>query len=168
MLPRHVPGPFSMPRGPDVAMIDAHCHFWRLNQNDCTWPPPELTAIHRDFFPDDWQRAANAVGIDAAIAVQSQPSDGDTDWLLELTCDDPRMAEHRGSIDRHYWVWVTAPEFYLDTEGNDRPDLEPRRDLQPEGLWTCHRDTVEGDLALLYRSRIRKDIGYLLEALRPA
>lgn len=103
MLPRHVPGPFSMPRGPDVAMIDAHCHFWRLNQNDCTWPPPELTAIHRDFFPDDWQRAANAVGIDAAIAVQSQPSDGDTDWLLELTRDDPRMAGMIG------WVNLAAP-----------------------------------------------------------
>lgn len=103
MLPRHAPGPFSMPRGPGVAMIDAHCHFWRLYQNDCTWPPAALTAIHRDFLPDDWQREADAVGIRAAIAVQSQPSDRDTDWLLELTRDDPRMAGMIG------WVNLAVP-----------------------------------------------------------
>lgn len=103
MLPRHAPGPFSMPRGPGVAMIDAHCHFWRLDQNDCTWPPPEFTAIHRDFLPDDWQCEAKAVGIDAAIAVQSQPSERDTEWLLQLARDDARITGVIG------WVDMAAP-----------------------------------------------------------
>lgn len=74
----------------------------------------------------------------------------------------------RDAVDRRYWVWVTSPEFYLDDDGNDRADLVPRADLQPEGWWTCHRDTEEGDLALLYRSRIRKDLGYLMQALSGA
>ena len=94
-----MPGLFSMPRGLGVAMIDAHCHFWRLNQNDCTWPPPELTAIHRDFLPEDWQREAEATGIGAAIAVQSQPSDRDTAWLLQLARDDARIAGMVGWLD---------------------------------------------------------------------
>ena len=80
-------------------VIDAHVHFWRIGRNDCTWPPPELAAIHRDFLPDDWRREADAVGIDAAIAVQSQPSERDTAWLLELVHDDARIAGVVGWTD---------------------------------------------------------------------
>lgn len=72
--------------------VDAHVHFWRIGCNDCAWPPPELAAIHRDFLPEDWRREADAVGVDAAIAVQSQPSERDTAWLLELARDNARIA----------------------------------------------------------------------------
>jgi L-fuconolactonase len=85
-------------------VIDAHVHFWRIGCNDCTWPPPELTAIHRDFLPEDWRREADAVGIDAAVAVQSQPSGRDTEWLLELARDDSRIAGVVG------WVDLVAPD----------------------------------------------------------
>ena len=99
MLPRLMPGPFSMFHESGVAMIDAHCHFWRLNQNDCSWPTPELAAIHRDFLPDDWALAAQPCNIDAAIAVQSQPSGRDTAWLLQLARDDARIAGVVGWMD---------------------------------------------------------------------
>ena len=79
--------------------VDAHVHFWRIGRNDCTWPPPELAAIHRDFLPEDWRREASAAGIDAAIAVQSQPSEHDTAWLLELARDDARIAGVVGWVD---------------------------------------------------------------------
>ncbi|MBU6416626.1 MAG: amidohydrolase family protein [Xanthomonadaceae bacterium] len=79
--------------------IDAHVHFWRIGCNDCAWPPPELTAIHRDFLPEDWQWEADAAGIDAAIVVQSQPSARDTTWLLELARDDARIAGVVGWAD---------------------------------------------------------------------
>lgn len=79
--------------------IDAHVHFWRIGCNDCAWPPPELTAIHHDFLPEDWRREADAAGIDAAIAVQSQPSERDTEWLLRLAGDDPRIAGVVGWTD---------------------------------------------------------------------
>jgi L-fuconolactonase len=32
-------------------LIDAHQHFWRIGENDCAWPTPDLSAIHRDFGP---------------------------------------------------------------------------------------------------------------------
>lgn len=123
MLPRLMPGPFStgslaettrhvvtrscadaqhrrLPLRDHLAMsIDAHAHFWQIGRHDCTWPPPELAEIHRDFLPDDWQREAQAAGIDAAIAVQSQPSGRDTDWLLQLASDDVRIAGVVGWTD---------------------------------------------------------------------
>lgn len=80
-------------------LVDAHVHFWRIGCNDCTWPPPELAAIHRDFLPDDWRREAQTASIDAAIAVQSQPSDRDTTWLLELARDDACIAGVVGWVD---------------------------------------------------------------------
>jgi L-fuconolactonase len=85
-----------------VMRVDAHVHFWRIGRNDCTWPPPELAAIHRDFLPEDWRREADAAGIDTAIAVQSQPSERDTAWLLELARDDARIAGVVG------WVELSA------------------------------------------------------------
>ena len=89
---------------PVVMVIDAHVHFWRIGCNDCTWPPPELAAIHRDFLPKDWRREADAAGLDVAIAVQSQPSERDTQWLLQLARDDPRIAGVVG------WVDLAAPD----------------------------------------------------------
>ncbi|MGH9928496.1 MAG: PDDEXK nuclease domain-containing protein [Pyrinomonadaceae bacterium] len=65
--------------------------------------------------------------------------------------------------ERRYWVWVTRPEYYLDESGFDRGDLDPQSGADSGGWWTCHRDTRKGDLVLLYRSRLRRDIGYLIQ-----
>lgn len=65
---------------------------------------------------------------------------------------------------RRYWVWVADQYSYLDDDGNERADLDPRNNIDNNGWWTCHRDTKKGDLILLYRSRIKRDIGYLTQA----
>jgi hypothetical protein len=64
---------------------------------------------------------------------------------------------------RRYWVWVTGPDYYLDDDGAERADLDPGQGYEPGGWWTCHRDTEAGDLVLLYRSRKKKDLAYLIE-----
>ncbi|MDE1938248.1 MAG: amidohydrolase family protein [Alphaproteobacteria bacterium] len=63
-------------------MIDAHQHFWRIGENDCTWPPPKLEAIYRDFLPEELEAMARPIGVTGSVLVQSQESDRDTDWLL--------------------------------------------------------------------------------------
>lgn len=65
---------------------------------------------------------------------------------------------------RRYWLWVTRPEYYLDEWGNDREDLDPKNNIDNDGWWTCHKNTKKGDLILLYRSAIKRDIGYLIQA----
>ncbi len=66
--------------------------------------------------------------------------------------------------NRKYWVWVTRPKYYLDELGNDREYLDPKNNTDIDGWWTCHKETKKGDLILLYRSAIKRDIGYLIQA----
>lgn len=65
---------------------------------------------------------------------------------------------------RQFWLWVTRPEYYRDEDGNDREDLDPGSGVDSDGWWTCHRDTMRGDLVLLWRTRPKSDIGYLMQA----
>ena len=62
------------------------------------------------------------------------------------------------------WLWVTGPDYYLDEDGHDRRDLEPDVGFVPDGWWTCAPQTRAGDLVLLYRSKVRKDVSHLLVA----
>lgn len=67
-----------------MMIIDAHQHFWRLGEHDCTWPTAELSAIYRDFLPEDLQPLTQAAGVSGSVLVQSQASDADTDFLLQI------------------------------------------------------------------------------------
>lgn len=70
-------------------LIDAHCHVWRIGENDHEWPTSDLTAIYRNFDLDALAEAAGTAELSGAVLVQSQPSERDTDWLLELAAGDP-------------------------------------------------------------------------------
>jgi L-fuconolactonase len=85
-------------------LIDAHHHFWRIGRNDCAWPTPDLAAIHRDFLPEDLAAVGAPLGLAGGVLVQSQPSDRDTDWLLDLAQDEPRVLGVVG------WADLAAPD----------------------------------------------------------
>src|ERR671933_1838 len=84
-------------------MIDTHVHLWRLGQNGCTWPTPDLKPIHRDFVLDDLRQLLARTGISRVILVQSQPADADTAWLLSIA-GDPLVAGVVG------WTDFLAPD----------------------------------------------------------
>jgi YhcG PDDEXK nuclease domain len=71
------------------------------------------------------------------------------------------------SSSRQLWLWVTHPQYYLEEDGADRECLDPAVS-DSGGWWTCHRTTQVGDLALLWRTHPRSDIGYLLQATSDA
>ncbi|WP_295813264.1 amidohydrolase family protein [uncultured Nitratireductor sp.] len=64
--------------------IDAHQHFWKPARGDYGWLTPELSAIYRDFLPDDLEPLMKAEGIDGTVLVQAAPSDAETDFMLSL------------------------------------------------------------------------------------
>lgn len=80
-------------------MIDAHVHIWRIGQNDCHWPGPDLPMIHRDFDITDLDREMTAHGVDGAIMVQSQESEVDTLWLLEQAAQHQEISGVVGWVD---------------------------------------------------------------------
>lgn len=80
-------------------LIDAHQHVWRIGEHDCAWPTPDLAAIHRDFELDDLKAAGASVGLTGSVLVQSQPSDRDTDWLLDLAAVEPLVLAVVGWTD---------------------------------------------------------------------
>jgi hypothetical protein len=62
------------------------------------------------------------------------------------------------------WVWVTRPEHYANEDLSDREDLDPSVEPDAGGWWTCHKNTRRGDLILMYRTRPRSDLKYLIRA----
>jgi hypothetical protein len=65
------------------------------------------------------------------------------------------------------WVWVAGPMYVFEDDGKSRADLVPVDKVLPEhyeddnGWWTCHADTEEGDLAVIYRSGAKNAAGRL-------
>jgi L-fuconolactonase len=79
-------------------VIDAHQHFWRIGENDCTWPTADLSAIYRNFGPEDLTPLTQAAGVTGTVLVQSQESDADTDYLLRIA--------HESSLVKAVVGWV--------------------------------------------------------------
>jgi L-fuconolactonase len=87
-------------------VIDAHVHLWRIGEHGCTWPPPDLDAVHRHVELPELRALAAGNGIDGVVLVQSQDNAADTDWLLSLA-DDPLVlgivgwSDLRGDLPSH-------------------------------------------------------------------
>jgi L-fuconolactonase len=118
-------------------VIDTHVHLWRIGQNGCTWPTPDLEQIYRDFTLDDLREVAAAAAVDRVILVQSQEDDADTSWLLSLASDpliggvvgwtdfsrtdastavgslarNPKLRGLRPMVQDREADWYDAPEF---------------------------------------------------------
>jgi len=86
--------------------IDSHQHFWLLRDRAGHWPPPDLTAIHRDFLPSDLEPMLRACAIDGTVLVQSRPSLDDTEFML-------------GLADRH--PFILGVVGWADLKASDAP-----------------------------------------------
>jgi len=71
------------------------------------------------------------------------------------------------STNRNLWIWVTKPEYYEEDEGVDRMELDPFY-VGGKTTWSCDENTKIGDIVLIYRTRPRSDIAYLLVVLGDA
>lgn len=67
-----------------ASMIDTHIHLWQIGKNGHVWPQEDLGQIFRDFGLDDLREASGDTGSISYLAVQSQPSEADTRWLLDV------------------------------------------------------------------------------------
>jgi L-fuconolactonase len=127
-------------------LIDAHQHFWRIGQNDCVWPTPELAAIHRDFEPSDLRAAAGS-DLVGAVTVQSQPSDADTDWLVRLSEDEPLILGVVGWVDL---LSPQAPERIAALSARPKfKGVRPMLQNLPDEAWIARSDLAPAIDALV-------------------
>jgi L-fuconolactonase len=80
-------------------VVDAHQHFWRFNPARDAWITAEMSAIRRDFLPEDLAAELGANGVDATIAVQADQSEAETEFLSGLAEGNGRIAGVVGWLD---------------------------------------------------------------------
>lgn len=85
--------------------IDSHQHFWRFDPVRDNWITEDMSAIRRDFLPQDLLPLLNENNIDGCIAVQSDQSEAGNTFLLELATANPFI---KGVVG---WVNLQAPDI---------------------------------------------------------
>jgi L-fuconolactonase len=80
-------------------IVDAHQHFWRYEPRAYAWIDDRMDALKRDFLPVDLAPHLEQASVDATIAVQTQHTVEETEWLLELAGAHPFIAGVVGWVD---------------------------------------------------------------------
>lgn len=85
--------------------LDAHQHFWDLQQLSYPWMAPDLAVLYRNYAPSDLAPALAETGMGGTVVVQATHDVRETEWLLGLA----READFiRGVVG---WVDLTAPDL---------------------------------------------------------
>ncbi|WP_232834621.1 amidohydrolase family protein [Rhodoferax ferrireducens] len=83
--------------------IDTHQHFWHYQAQDFPWINAHMPVLQQDRMPADCRSSMQACGIDAVVAVQARGVLDETDFLLGLAAQDPRIVGVLG------WADLTGP-----------------------------------------------------------
>lgn len=98
--------------------IDAHQHYWKYNERDYGWMPDKMSAIRRDFLPENLAKEQAKIGFDGAVAVQARQRIEETRWLLELAELNENV---RGVVG---WVDLCSENLEYEIERfSERPKL---------------------------------------------
>lgn len=79
--------------------IDTHQHFWKYNSSNHSWINDDMAKIRRDFLPSDLKPILKANNVDACIAIQTDQTDEETNFLIEFSSDYSFIAGVVGWID---------------------------------------------------------------------
>jgi len=126
--------------------IDAHQHFWKYDPIRDGWIGPDMTAIRKDFMPDDLEPILRKEGFDGSVLVQVDPSEDENDFQL-------------ANANRHDFIkgvvgWVNLQDPQVEEK------LEKyRRHKKLKGF--RHILQGEKDRALMLRPSFKHGIGLL-------
>lgn len=65
-------------------LIDSHQHFWRYDPVRDSWITDAMAVLKRDFLPEELIQQMRTIGIERCIAVQTDQSEAETRFLLDL------------------------------------------------------------------------------------
>jgi L-fuconolactonase len=88
---------------PAGRVVDAHLHLWDLQRSRYAWVTPALGPLHATFTPAQARRELEGSGVTAAVLVQAEDSERDTELMLEVAASEPWVAGVVG------WIQLDDP-----------------------------------------------------------
>lgn len=135
--------------------IDAHQHYWRYNSKEYEWIDESMSAIRRDFLPEDLKPELQHNGFGGSVAVQTRQTLEETRWLLELA---EKSASILGVVG---WVDLCSPEVrsQLHSFAKNRKLVGIRHIVQgePDDRFLLRPDFLRG-ISLLQEFDLAYDI----------
>jgi L-fuconolactonase len=126
--------------------IDAHQHFWKYNKVKDGWINRKMKVIQKDFMPEDLEPVVKAKGIEGCVAIQSDQSEEENNFLL-------RCADN--------YEWIKGIVGWIDLQS---PDITERLDHYrsfPKLKGFRHILQSETDRALMLRPAFSTGIAAL-------
>lgn len=80
-------------------IIDSHQHFWIYEKEKHAWIDDAMSAIRRDFLPEDLKAVYQEHQIDGCVAVQADQTIAETDFLLNISSENDFVKGVVGWID---------------------------------------------------------------------
>jgi L-fuconolactonase len=90
--------------------IDAHHHLWRYSAADYGWIDDSMAELRHDFVIEDLERELTAANIDGTVVVQARQTNEETQWLLSLAGQTPRILGVVG------WAKIAGEDFEKQIE----------------------------------------------------
>lgn len=80
-------------------IVDSHQHFWNYQPTRDAWIDDSMAVLQRDFTADQLQVVLKVNGVDRCVAVQADPSEEETRFLLSLADTHDFIAGVVGWVD---------------------------------------------------------------------
>jgi L-fuconolactonase len=90
--------------------IDAHQHFWVYDPGEYDWIDDSMSALRRNFLPDELKSELDQSGFQGCVAVQVRQTIEETRWLLKLAAASPFILGVVG------WVDLLSPQIRSQLE----------------------------------------------------
>jgi L-fuconolactonase len=134
-------------------VIDAHLHLWDLASGGYSWLTPDAGALHATFRAADAEVELGAAHIDAAVLVQADDTEADTDAMLRVA-------------DENEWVAGVVGWVQLDDPAVAEEQLDRRlRHAAFRGVRHLVHDDPRDDFLEL--ATVRRSLGLLAEHAVP-
>jgi L-fuconolactonase len=101
------------------AVVDAHLHIWDLERSEYSWLTPELGPLYATYTPEQAQAELETARVGAAVLVQAEDSERDTELMLEAARRHPWIAgvvgwvqlDDTAAAERQLERWSAEPRF---------------------------------------------------------